>query len=174
VKFAICNEIFQNWKIDDVFRYAAKLGYDAVEIAPFTLANSVTDISPQERTQIRELAARNAIAIAGIHWVLVKPEGLYLNHSDGAIRDRTARYFRDLTDFCAYIGGTVKVVGSPKQRNIMTGVDPGRPGTGRWTRFGRRFGKLRSAASPSALNPCRQRKRTSSIRLRKRFVSHVN
>jgi sugar phosphate isomerase/epimerase len=124
VKFAICNEIFQNWKIDDSFSYAAKAGYDAVEIAPFTLANSVTDISSQERTRIRDAAARSVIAIAGIHWVLVKPEGLYVNHTDGMIRERTARYFRDLTDFCADIGGSVMVVGSPKQRNILPGVDP--------------------------------------------------
>ena len=49
MKFAICNEIFRDWKIEDIFAYAAKLGYDAVEIAPFTLANSVIDISSNER-----------------------------------------------------------------------------------------------------------------------------
>ena len=38
MKFAICNEIFQGWKIDDVLRARRKVGYDAVEIAPFTLA----------------------------------------------------------------------------------------------------------------------------------------
>ena len=42
MKFAICNEIFQGWKIEAVFEYAAKLGYDGVEIAPFTIADSVT------------------------------------------------------------------------------------------------------------------------------------
>ena len=45
MKFAICNEIFQGWKIEDTLAYAAKVGYAGVEIAPFTLANSVTDIS---------------------------------------------------------------------------------------------------------------------------------
>ena len=44
MKFAICNEIFQGWKLEDTFAYAARLGYAGVEIAPFTLANSVTDI----------------------------------------------------------------------------------------------------------------------------------
>jgi len=97
MRFAICNEIFRDWKIDDVFAYAAKLGYSGVEIAPFTLANSVEDISPAERARIRELAARNNIEIAGIHWVLVKPEGLYMNHPDRSIRERTARYLRKAT-----------------------------------------------------------------------------
>ena len=45
MKIAICNEMFEDWKIEDVFTYAAELGYEAVEIAPFTLADSVLDIS---------------------------------------------------------------------------------------------------------------------------------
>src|SRR5437764_1182374 len=105
MKFAICNEIFQGWKLDDLFPYAAKLGYRAIEIAPFTLADSVTQISSTERKKLRDSAARNRIEIAGIHWVLVKPEGLYINHPDPSIRQRTARYFCELTDFCADLGG---------------------------------------------------------------------
>src|SRR5512133_338995 len=124
MKFAICNEIFQGWKIDDVFACAAKTGYDAVEISPFTLANSVTDIPAAERGRIRDAAARNGVAIAGIHWVLVKPEGLYINHLDQPTRERTARYFCELVDFCGDLGGRVMVVGSPKQRNIMPGIAP--------------------------------------------------
>jgi sugar phosphate isomerase/epimerase len=122
MKFAICNEIFQGWKLEDTLAYAAKLGYAGVEVAPFTLANSVTDIIAGERQQIREAAARYRIEIAGIHWVLVKPEGLHMNHPDRGLRDRTARYFCDLVDFCADLGGRVMVVGSPKQRNVLPGV----------------------------------------------------
>src|SRR5437016_1759314 len=116
MKFGICNEIFQGWKIEDTLGYAAKLGYAAVEIAPFTLANSVNEISAGDRLKIREAAARSGIEIAGIHWVLVKPEGLHLNHPDPGIRIQTANYFRALVDFCADLGGAVMVVGSPKQR----------------------------------------------------------
>jgi sugar phosphate isomerase/epimerase len=122
MKFAICNEIFKGWKIDEVFSCAAKLGYDAVEIAPFTLADSVSVISPSERRNLRDLTARAGIEIAGIHWVLVKPEGLYINHPDPDIRRRTADYFCELVDFCADLGGTRMVVGSPKQRNLLPGV----------------------------------------------------
>jgi sugar phosphate isomerase/epimerase len=122
MKFAICNEIFKGWKIEEVFSYAANLGYDAVELAPFTLANSVTEITATERQSIREAAARTGIEIAGIHWVLVKPEGLYINHPEREIRDRTSNYLCELVDFCADLGGTRMVVGSPKQRNIVEGV----------------------------------------------------
>jgi sugar phosphate isomerase/epimerase len=122
VRFAICNEIYQGWKLEDIFAHAARLGYAGVEIAPFTLANSVTDISAIERQRIRELAARHQIAIVGLHWLLVKPEGLYLNHTDAGIRARTAKYFVELVDCCADLGGTIMVVGSPKQRNVLEGV----------------------------------------------------
>ena len=122
MKFAICNETFQGWKIDDVFDYCARIGYDAVEVAPFTLAKYVTDIPAVERTRIRAAAARAGIAISGIHWVLAQAEGMYLTSPDAATRARTAKYFCDLVDFCADIGGRIIVVGSPKQRNLLPGV----------------------------------------------------
>src|SRR6185295_3118484 len=84
----------------------------------------VTDIPAAERQRIREAAARAGLGISGLHWVLVQAEGMYLNHSDPAIRARTARYFCDLVDCCADVGGRVIVVGSPKQRNVLEGVSP--------------------------------------------------
>ncbi|MGO8677006.1 MAG: sugar phosphate isomerase/epimerase family protein [Limisphaerales bacterium] len=125
MKFAVCNEIFQGWNLEDTLAAAARFGFDALEIAPFTLAPAVTDISASERKRMRDAAARRGIEIAGIHWVLVKPEGLHINHPDAAIRQKTARYFCDLVEFCADVGGTRMVVGSPKQRNILPGVSPG-------------------------------------------------
>jgi len=61
---------------------------------------------------------------AGLHWLLVKPEGLYINHPDSVIRSSTARYFCDLVQFCADLGGKIMVAGSPKQRNVIPGVTP--------------------------------------------------
>ena len=124
MQFGICNEIFKDWKIEDAMSFARKAGYDAIEIAPFTIASYVTDIPAARRTEIRDAAARAGIAISGIHWVLVQAEGMYLNHPDTAVRTRTAKYFCDLVDFCADLGGKIIVVGSPKQRNIMDGVSP--------------------------------------------------
>jgi sugar phosphate isomerase/epimerase len=108
--------------LEEVFAHAARLGYGGVEIAPFTLAESVNDIPASERRRLRDLAARHGMAIVGLHWLLVKPEGLHLNHPDAAIRRRTAAYFCDLVDCCADLGGAVLVIGSPKQRAILPGV----------------------------------------------------
>lgn len=122
MKLAICNEMFQGWSLEDVLAYARRIGYDAVEVAPFTLAESVEMIPAERRQEIRSRAAALGIEIAGIHWVLVSPKGLYINTPDAAVRERTARYFVALTHFCADIGGKVVVVGSPKQRSVMEGV----------------------------------------------------
>ncbi|HXJ58599.1 MAG TPA: sugar phosphate isomerase/epimerase family protein [Verrucomicrobiae bacterium] len=122
MRLGICNEIFKDWKLAEAMAYARRVGYDAIEIAPFTLANYVTEISSTARQQIKDDAARAGIAVSGIHWVLVQAEGMYLNHPEAAVRTRTARYFCDLVDFCADLGGRSIVVGSPKQRNVMEGV----------------------------------------------------
>src|SRR5216117_4119885 len=122
MRLGICNEIFKDWKLAEAMAYARHVGYDAIEIAPFTLANYVTEISSPARQRIKDDAARAGIAVSGIHWVLVQAEGMYLNHPEAAVRTRTARYFCDLVDFCADLGGRTIVVGSPKQRNVMEGV----------------------------------------------------
>ena len=122
MKFAICNEIFQGWKLDEAMTFAKTAGYDAIEIAPFTIANDVTKISATQRKEIRETAEKIGIEISGIHWVLVQTEGFHLTHPDATVRERTAKYFSELVDFCADIGGKFIVVGSPKQRNLMDGI----------------------------------------------------
>jgi sugar phosphate isomerase/epimerase len=122
MRFGICNEIFQDWKLEDAMAYAARAGYDCIEIAPFTLCKHVTDLSAADRQKIKDAAARARIAISGIHWVLVQTEGMYLTSPDPGTRGRTSRYFSELVDFCADIGGCIVVVGSPKQRNVMEGV----------------------------------------------------
>lgn len=122
MKFAICNETFKHWQLEDIFRYCARIGYDAVEVAPFTLATYVTDIFSAERAHIRTLASNAGIEISGIHWVLAETEGMHLTSPDAPTRARTAQYLCDLADFCADIGGRAIIVGSPKQRALCSGV----------------------------------------------------
>ncbi len=123
LKIGICNEIFPGWPIEKIFDYAAQLGYEGVEIAPFTLADSVRDISPEKRRVIRRAAEEKGIEVIGLHWLLAKPEGLYINHPDREIRRRTQDYLKDLIHFCADLGGKILSHGSPKQRLIQAGWD---------------------------------------------------
>jgi len=124
MRFSICNEIFQGWTPEAVMDYCGKLGYDGLEIAPFTLAKTVTEISPPQRRQLREAAARAGVNICALHWLLARTEGLHLNHPDAAVRERTARYLCDLVDCCADLGGKILVLGSPQQRNVLPGLTP--------------------------------------------------
>jgi sugar phosphate isomerase/epimerase len=123
MKFGICSEIFKDWNdVGRAIAYAKQAGYDGLEIAPFTLAQYVTDIPAQTRRDIVAKAREHGLEILGIHWVLVGPEGIYLTHPDKAVRDRTAQYLIDLAHFCGDVGGKVMIFGSPKQRSIMDGV----------------------------------------------------
>ena len=122
MKFAICNEIFQGWTLEQTMAGIAKAGYQAVEIAPFTIAKSVVDVSAADRRNIRAMAARNGLEICGLHWVLARTEVFHITHPDEAVRTRTANYLCDLVDFCADLEGRVIVIGSPKQRSLLPGV----------------------------------------------------
>ncbi|HEY2343516.1 MAG TPA: sugar phosphate isomerase/epimerase family protein [Chthoniobacteraceae bacterium] len=122
IKFGICNEIFETWELDATFAYAKRVGYDFVELAPFTLAPLVTDISPARRAAIKESAARAGIGISGLHWVLAKTEGLHLTSPETAVRERTSHYLIELVECCADVGGHRIILGSPKQRDVLPGV----------------------------------------------------
>jgi len=122
LRFAICNELFEGWPWERVCEYASSLGYEGLEVAPFTLADSAEQVSPQRRAELRRSAESRGVEVLGLHWLLVKPPGLYITHPDVSVRRRTADYFRRLVALCADLGGTVMVIGSPKQRNLIPGV----------------------------------------------------
>lgn len=117
-KFAICNEVWGERPIEEVFETAARMGYDGVEIAAFTLAKSVDDIDAARRTDIAAAANRSGVEIVGLHWLLAAPPGLHFTTPDDVVRRRTVDYLKLLVDFCADLGGKVMVFGSPKQRNV--------------------------------------------------------
>lgn len=121
MKFGMCNEFCEGWDFASACELAARAGYDGIEVAPFTIKDSVNDVSRQEREALREIAGERGLEIVGLHWLLVKPEGLYINHPDDEIRRKTTDYMRALIDFCGDLGGTRTIVGSPKQRNVLDG-----------------------------------------------------
>ncbi len=46
IRLGICNELFEGWDFADVCRTVkGKLGYEGLEIAPFTLAPLITEVS---------------------------------------------------------------------------------------------------------------------------------
>jgi sugar phosphate isomerase/epimerase len=125
MRFAICNEIFEGWTTEACLEYCARIGYEGLEIAPYTLAQTVREISPLQRRRLREAAASAGVAICGLHWLLARTEGFHLNHPDPAVRERTGKYLCDLVDCCADLGGKILVLGSPQQRKVLPGLTAG-------------------------------------------------
>ena len=122
MRFAICNELFEGWTWERVCDVARSLGYEGLEVAPFTLADSAEQVSRQRRAELRRAAESRGVEVLGLHWLLVKPPGLYITHPDPAVRRSTSDYFGRLVDLCADLGGRVMVIGSPKQRSLLPGV----------------------------------------------------
>lgn len=127
MKFGICNEIFfyedkRKWTIRRQFEAAAELGFDGMEVSPFTLNDWVQQITPEQKQEIRDASAATGVEVAGIHWLLIGPTGLHVTDPDPEVRARTIAYFQDLVRFGIDIGGKMMVVGSPKQRAIKEGV----------------------------------------------------
>jgi sugar phosphate isomerase/epimerase len=122
MKFAICNEQFEGWEFDRVCRFVKQVGYEGLEVAPFTLASSITDVPARRRAELRRQAEDAGVEIIGLHWLLAKTEGLYLTSPDPGVRQRTGAYFVALAEACRDLGGNLMVLGSPKQRSLLPGV----------------------------------------------------
>jgi sugar phosphate isomerase/epimerase len=122
MKFAICNETFQDWPFERAFEFARQCGYTGIEIAPFTIATDVKEITPQKRDEVRRQAADAGLEVIGLHWLLAKTNGYYLTTPDAKVRKATAEYLRALARCCRDMGGSILVFGSPLQRNLLPGV----------------------------------------------------
>jgi sugar phosphate isomerase/epimerase len=122
MRFAICNETFQDWPFDKAFQFAADVGYTGLEIAPFTINTNAYEISPARRAEVRQQADAAGLEIIGLHWLLAKTAGYYLTTPDTAIRRKTSEYLSELARLCRDLGGHLMVLGSPAQRNLLPGV----------------------------------------------------
>jgi len=121
MRFSLCNEVLAGMPFERQCEVAAMLGYQGLEIAPFTLSDTPEQITAREAARIRATVESFGLSVTGLHWLLVKPEGLSLTDPDDALRARTLGVMRRLTGLCAELGGSVLVHGSPKQRQIAAG-----------------------------------------------------
>ena len=129
VRFAHCNEILDDLPIARHFSWVAERGYVGLEIAPFTVAPFVRDVSQQDRLDIRRWARDAGVEVTGLHWLLAGPaslaQGWHLTSPDRDVRMRTVAYLGELAHFCAEVGGSVLVLGSPRQRSTVEGLSVG-------------------------------------------------
>jgi sugar phosphate isomerase/epimerase len=124
-KFAICNEVFGASQDSEAWRAVcdavAGLGYEGIEIAAFTFAPSVAEITPEERRVLRATAKDAGLEIVGLHWLLAAPPGLHIHTRDEKARRKTVDYLRRLADFAGDLDARVLTFGSPAQRRLEDG-----------------------------------------------------
>jgi len=121
MKFALCNEVLQPLPFPRQCELAAAMGYDGLEVAPFTLAPDPTELTDAEIAGFRRTAEDHGLKIFGLHWLLVAPAGLSVVSADAALRARTKQVMVQIVELCAALGGSYLVHGSPKQRSVPEG-----------------------------------------------------
>jgi D-psicose/D-tagatose/L-ribulose 3-epimerase len=126
-RYSICNEVFEKRDFRESCKLARTMGYTGLEIAPFTLADNVNNLSPARRKELREILHGEGLQFVGLHWLFVKPDGLHITTADAAVRQKSWAYLNDLIDFCGDMREgqsetAVMVLGSPKQRGTTPGT----------------------------------------------------
>jgi D-psicose/D-tagatose/L-ribulose 3-epimerase len=121
MRISLCNEVIAPMPFPRQCEYAAKLGYDGLEIAPYTLSEEPHRMGAAQIAAARSAAEDSGVAVTGLHWLLLKPAGLSISTRDDAIRKKSVEVMCALIDLTAELGGRYLVHGSPHQRR----VDPG-------------------------------------------------
>src|SRR5260221_14621299 len=121
MRIALCNGVLAGMALEQQCECAATLGYDGLEIAPFTLSDAPEKITTAEAAKIRATVESSGLVVTGLHWLLVKPEGLSLTDPDAAVRARPLPTRTHLVGVFAELGGAGLVPGSPKKRPIAPG-----------------------------------------------------
>ncbi len=122
IKLGICNELFEGWEFARICRTVKALGYDGLEIAPFTLASRIDELSAGRRRELKAIVEDAGLATIGLHWLLARTEGFYLTTPDPSVRRATGNYLASLAEATRDLGGSLMVLGSPKQRDLLPGV----------------------------------------------------
>lgn len=150
MQLALCNEVLREFPFQRQCEVAAELGYDGLELAPFTFSDRPHRLARQKRLEIVHAARAVGMEITGLHWLLVKPEGLSITSADPALRERTREVLARLIELCAELGGRVLVHGSPMQRQIPEGCSV----SDAWGRARDIFAQLAEHASDVGVTYC--------------------
>ena len=54
-RLAVCNEVFEKRDLAESCRLLKRTGWTGIEIAPFTLAQDATALSPSRRKELRDI-----------------------------------------------------------------------------------------------------------------------
>jgi len=115
---SLCNEVVRELDFEGQCRLAKGLGYDGLELAPFTLDPEPHRLPAARRHELHRIAEDHGLHITGLHWLLLAPEGLSITSPDEAVRAHTLDVMRALIELAHDLGSAILVHGSPKQRAV--------------------------------------------------------
>lgn len=123
MRLSLCNEVIAVLPFAAQCDFARAVGYDGVELAPFTVSEAPHRMPATERAALRRAAADAGIAITGLHYLMRAPAGLSITTADPAVRARSLDVMRGLCELAHDLGATVLVHGSPDQRRLDPGAE---------------------------------------------------
>lgn len=124
MRISLCNEVVRDLDFAAQCALAAALGYDGLEVAPFTLDAEAPHLLPaSRRVELRRAAAEAGTAITSLHWLLVAPAGLSITSADPVLRAKTLDVMERLVGLAADLGARLLVHGSPGQRRVEADGD---------------------------------------------------
>jgi sugar phosphate isomerase/epimerase len=126
VRLSLCNEVIRELPFDRQCALAADLGYQGLEIAPFTFGPDGWHMPQAKRAEIRRVCGDTGLQVSGLHWLLVAPAGLSITSADKAVWKKSVDVLQASVDLCAELGGSYLVHGSPAQRRVVTKDDAAR------------------------------------------------
>jgi len=113
---SLCNEALGPMPFAEQCAFARAVGYDGLELAPFTLGNEPWRLPANERARIRNIASDAGIRITGSHALLWGLDAASITTADERRRRETIDILRGLIELTADLGGQVMVHGSPMAR----------------------------------------------------------
>ncbi len=121
MRLSLCNEVIRDMEFAAQCDFAAALGYEGLEVAPFTLDDEPHLLSAERRAELRRAHADAGLECSSLQWLLVTPRGLSITDADDAVRARTVDVMRRLIGLAADLGAHALVHGSPLQRQLVPG-----------------------------------------------------
>lgn len=123
MRLTLCNEVIRELDFASQCKLAADLGYDGLEVAPFTLSDDPCAISASDRRSYRAMAEDVGCSVTGLHWLMNVPDGISLTSNDLTVQTKTRDHMLGLVELCYDLGGGVLIHGSPGQRPVADAGD---------------------------------------------------
>ena len=121
MRLALCNEVLGSTPFDAQCVLAAQLGYDGLEVAPFTLGDAPHLLGASQRRRLIHSSTAAGLPITSLHWILVRPAGLSITSLNERVYSKTIDVIRRLIGLAHDLGCTAIVHGSPEQRRLPYG-----------------------------------------------------